>query len=68
MTVADAPLHRIREVRLKKGWSQERLARAIGCDREHIVRLETRTREPRLVTLIAVANALGVSIIDLLHP
>ena len=70
MTVAEAsaPLHRIREVRLAKGWSQERLARALDMERTDIVRLELYTKEPRLATLIAVARALDVEFIDLLAP
>ena len=53
---------RIVELREKKGWSQSDLARACSKDRQSIEKLENGKVNPTLYTLLAVANALGISV------
>jgi transcriptional regulator with XRE-family HTH domain len=59
--------HRVREVRLARGFSQGALAEALGlCDRTAISQLERRIVEPKLSTLERIAAVLGCSRDDLL--
>jgi transcriptional regulator with XRE-family HTH domain len=51
----------LREVRLKSGLSQERLAFDSGHHRTYISLLERGRRSPTLTTLLRLAAALGVS-------
>ncbi|QJQ31807.1 helix-turn-helix transcriptional regulator [Sphingomonas lacunae] len=58
--------NRIREIRLGRGWSQDRLAEAVGCSKVQISGLERG--KPRLDTewMRRIADALGVTPADLL--
>ena len=56
----------LRERRLFKGLSQERLAERAGLHRNFIGLLERGQRNPSLLTLDAVASALKASITDLM--
>jgi putative transcriptional regulator len=52
-------------LREKKGWSQSDLARACNKDRQAIEKLENGKVNPTLYTLLEVANALEVSLPEL---
>jgi transcriptional regulator with XRE-family HTH domain len=63
--IADA----LRHHRAAAGLTQEQLAHAAGISRNHLQLLERGVGEianPRLATIYALANALGVAVIDLL--
>ncbi len=56
---------RIIMLREKKGWSQSDLARACNKDRQAIEKLENGKVNPTLYTLLELANALEVSLPEL---
>lgn len=56
---------RIINLREKKGWSQSDLARACNKDRQAIEKLENGKVNPTLYTLLEIANALEVSLPEL---
>jgi transcriptional regulator with XRE-family HTH domain len=68
-TLPLAHVVRIRELRLARGWSQEKLAVYAGVTRATLARLETGGRtsldRSNVATLQAVARALGVSVAEL---
>jgi len=51
----------------RKGWSQSRLARAVGLDRDTINKLIHRTRDPRVSTALKISAALGCKTEDIWH-
>ena len=51
---------RIRELRLAKEWSQERLAEHAGLDRSYVAGIEVGARNPSLKALDQLATALSV--------
>ena len=53
---------RIVDLRIKKGWTQAELARAVGKDRQAIEKLENGKVNPTLYSLFEVAKALDVSV------
>jgi len=55
----------IRNLRLKKGWSQSRLAAEVGTSQPHIARIERGTEDVRISTIERLAAALGVKNSDL---
>ncbi|MDD2979983.1 MAG: helix-turn-helix transcriptional regulator [Hespellia sp.] len=57
---------RISKLRGNKKLSQEELASIINVTRETLARLETAKRKPSLDTIVEIANALEVSVDDLL--
>lgn len=60
---------RIRQLRKAKGWSQPELARRAGLTEKTITNYETAARgvkDPPLSTVQAIADALGVTLTDLL--
>jgi len=57
---------RMREVRLDKGLSQEALAHDAGLDRTYISGCERRLRNPSLISIEKIANALDVPASELL--
>lgn len=60
---------RVRELREAKGWSQEELARRVGLNPKTIYNYEAGARgvkEPPLSTVKALANALNVTLEELL--
>ncbi len=52
---------RVRELRVKKGLSQEQLAELSGLHRTYISSLELGKRNVSLVNIYALAKALGVT-------
>ncbi|MEQ1715193.1 MAG: helix-turn-helix transcriptional regulator [Hyphomicrobium sp.] len=56
----------VRRIRLKKGLTQERLVEVSGISQQYISGLESGRRNPTVVTLHELAQALGVSPVDLL--
>lgn len=71
--LADALGRRLAGLRQERGFTQEALAEAIGISRNHYQLLENgisnrktkRPANPRLSTLVALSNALGMSTADL---
>lgn len=57
--------HFIREWRKHRGYTQERLAEMIGCDRTLITHIEKGRREPDLAFLEAAAAAMSIEVPDL---
>lgn len=57
---------KLREVRIKKNKSQGDIAKILGVHRSYISGLERGKRNPSLLTVHKVANALGVSVNELL--
>jgi transcriptional regulator with XRE-family HTH domain len=57
--------HRIRQLREQLGVSQERLSFESGLDRTYISGVERAERNPTLLTLEKIAQALQVSLKDL---
>jgi transcriptional regulator with XRE-family HTH domain len=52
---------KVRELRIKKGMSQEQLAEVSGLHRTYISSLELGKRNVSLINIHAIAKALGVS-------
>ena len=63
--MADYP-NRIRELRLKRGWSQEELATRVGCSKVQISGLERGRPRLDVDWMRRIADALGVFPVDLL--
>jgi transcriptional regulator with XRE-family HTH domain len=57
---------RLKELRRQKGWSQEELAEKASVQRSYIADLERGYRNPSVRTLVKIANAMKVSVRDLL--
>lgn len=53
---------RIKELRLKRGLTQENLAEMVGCNVSHISNIENNYTKLSLNVLFAIANALNTSI------
>lgn len=53
---------RLATYRLAKGWSQKRLAAAIGTSQSHVGRLETGRLDPQISTVRRLCAVLGISI------
>jgi len=58
---------RIREARQAAGFSQEKLAAAVGIDQSQISRIERGLVPVTLDRLLAIAEALRVSVYDLIE-
>lgn len=57
---------KIRELRNKKGLSQERLARVAGVSYNTVVKIESgESKNPTFQTMAGIAKALGVSLDEL---
>lgn len=56
----------IKRLRKSKGWSQAKLADESGLAPSTIGTLETRTKRPDVIVLNDVAQALGVTVDELL--
>jgi transcriptional regulator with XRE-family HTH domain len=62
-----APLRKnVRREREARGWSMSELARVAGLRPSTVYRLETGSQPPRLDSLIAIADALGLAVCDLI--
>lgn len=57
---------RVKIARIRKGLTQDELADIVGASAQHISNIETGKVTFRLITLINIANALGVTADDLL--
>ena len=57
---------RIRTIRISRDFSQEELAEKTGLSRENINRFENATKKIGIEALVSIANALHVSVEDLL--
>lgn len=58
----------VRRVRLEKGLTQEQFADVSGFSQQYLSSLERGRRNPTVVTLYELAQALGVSHIELVTP
>lgn len=56
---------RMKELRRKKGLSQEKLALDIDMDLTSVNEIENGHRSPKLITMYKIAQALGVSLKEL---
>jgi len=52
---------RLRELRARKGWTQDQVAAAIGCHESAVSRWESGGRVPGCADLLALARLFGVS-------
>jgi transcriptional regulator with XRE-family HTH domain len=59
--------HRIREFRLKKGFSQESFADHCGLHRTYTGGIERGERNVTIQTVLTVAKGLGITMSELLH-
>ena len=57
---------RLKQIREKRGWTQEILAKKVSVARVTIARIETANRKPSLELLERLAKALKVKVGDLL--
>lgn len=57
----------VKDARLKAGLSQEQLAERSGFSQQYLSGLERGQRNPTVVTLFELAQALGVQPVDLLR-
>jgi len=56
----------IRKIRIKKGYSQEKLARIADISNATLVKIEAGVaKEPTITTVSKIAGALGISIDEL---
>jgi len=55
-------------LRKEAGLTQEQLAERSGLSQQYLSKLEQGQRNPTIVTLYELANALGVSQVDLVRP
>ena len=55
-------------LRRKKGFTQERFAEVSGYTQQYVSDLERGLRNPTVVTLYHLANALGASHVELVMP
>lgn len=55
----------VRRLRHEKGLSQEKFALGFGVDRTYISGIERGVRNPTILVVERLANALGVSVADL---
>ena len=58
---------RIRELRSKKGWSQEAFADACGINRSHMGQIERGETNVTFATVYFIAQKLDTSIASLFH-
>lgn len=55
-------------LRQEKGLTQERVAELSGFSQQYISSLERGKRNPSIITIYELAQAMGVSHVDLLKP
>ena len=58
----------VKKIRLAKGLTQEEFAERSGFAQQYISGLERGKRNPSIVSVFELAQALGVSHLDLLRP
>jgi transcriptional regulator with XRE-family HTH domain len=59
---------RVRQLRLERGWSQSELAARVGIHRNYVRSIENGQRNISVRNLFALAEGLGVHVVDLLEP
>ncbi len=59
---------RLRTLRRARGWTQEQLAERAGLSYKFIGEIERGQSNPTLETLVALAQALDLDVVDLLGP
>lgn len=55
-------------IRKERGWTQEQLAERSGLSQQYLSDLENGKRNPTIVTIFELAQALNVGHISLLEP
>lgn len=61
-------LKNLKKIRIEKGWSQEKLAKEAGISYNTLIKIERGAiKNPKIDTIIKIANALGVSIDELIE-
>jgi transcriptional regulator with XRE-family HTH domain len=58
----------VRRIRLERGITQERLSEISGFTQQYLSGLERGLRNPTVVTLYELAQALGVQPVELIQP
>lgn len=58
---------RVRELRLKAGWTQEQLAEAAGITTTYTSDLERGTKVPSLTVVLRISRAFRVPVVELLR-
>lgn len=58
----------VKKVRLGKGLTQEQFSELSGFSQQYLSGLEMGRRNPTVVTIYELAQALGVNYLDLLQP
>jgi transcriptional regulator with XRE-family HTH domain len=58
----------VRDLRLKRGWSQELLAAEAGLNINYLGGIERGERNPSLKNLAKIADAMGLTVPDLVEP
>ena len=58
----------VRALRIAKGWTQEQFAERSGFSQQYISGLEQGRRNPTVVSLFELSQALGVAPVELLQP
>jgi len=57
---------KIKELRKKTGWSQQKLAEKTGLSYSVVTKLEQGTaKQPTIQTIVKIANAFGISLDEL---
>lgn len=59
---------RVRELRARKGWSQEGLAERSGLHRTYVGAVERGEQNVSLLNISKIAHALGASLAELFAP
>lgn len=55
-------------IRKRRGWTQEELAEHSGLSQQYISGLERGRRNPTIVTIYELSQALGVSHVEMVNP
>mgnify|MGYP000143757375 FL=1 len=55
----------LKQVRLEKGMTLETLAQLSGISKGHLSKIERQERDPKISTLVLIADALKVNVNDL---
>jgi transcriptional regulator with XRE-family HTH domain len=67
MTLIDAFAHTLKQIRMEKNVSQQKLALDANLDRTYISLLERGLRQPTITTLFQLAEALEVPVEELIQ-
>ena len=65
--IVDAVVRQLKAIREEKGVSVNRLAEIAGLTHVGILNIESGKRSPQLRTALKIADALGISLSDLLE-